>query len=220
MPLSVPVTAIVCRYCGGARVYRDSEIRVRKTIKFCSRACYKASRAVFKPCVVCRNPVKESRNLFCSRTCFAVGRRVPGSKWRDKEYIRDYMRRYASNNREEHNKRSRLWVKQNPEKKLAIHRARRAGMAAGDSMTPQQWRAMIHACGNRCLCCGKPPTLWNRLEADHVLPVSLGGGSQASNMQPLCQRCNRAKSARRIDYRTGEFLSAAHLVDAGHNHGR
>ena len=44
-------------------------------------------------------------------------------------------------------------------------------------------------CGNSVL---KEPNLL--LEVDHIVPVSKGGKTEASNLQTLCWRCNRAKS--------------------------
>ena len=35
-----------------------------------------------------------------------------------------------------------------------------------------------------------------RLELDHITPVSKGGGNTARNLQLLCERCNRKKGAR------------------------
>jgi 5-methylcytosine-specific restriction endonuclease McrA len=49
----------------------------------------------------------------------------------------------------------------------------------------------------RCLCCDKR----RKLTADHVIPVSKGGTSDISNIQPLCQPCNSSKGAKIIDYR-------------------
>ena len=47
-----------------------------------------------------------------------------------------------------------------------------------------------------CCICGnsvyKEPNLL--LEVDHIIPVSKGGTSEASNLQTLCWRCNRKKS--------------------------
>lgn len=47
-----------------------------------------------------------------------------------------------------------------------------------------------------CCICGnsvyKEPNLL--LEVDHIIPISKGGKTEASNLQTLCWRCNRAKS--------------------------
>jgi len=44
--------------------------------------------------------------------------------------------------------------------------------------------------GGSCQCCGSSQLL----EYDHITPFSCGGGSEVSNIQLLCQRCNRSKS--------------------------
>lgn len=45
--------------------------------------------------------------------------------------------------------------------------------------------------GGRCVKCGGN----QRLEFDHVIPVSLGGANTARNLQLLCEGCNRSKGA-------------------------
>jgi hypothetical protein len=44
--------------------------------------------------------------------------------------------------------------------------------------------------GGICQCCGS----YENLEYDHISPYSCGGSSDASNIQLLCQKCNRSKS--------------------------
>lgn len=44
--------------------------------------------------------------------------------------------------------------------------------------------------GGMCKCCGSSIDL----EYDHITPYSCGGKSVASNIQLLCQKCNRSKS--------------------------
>lgn len=44
--------------------------------------------------------------------------------------------------------------------------------------------------GGICHCCGSSQSI----EYDHVTPYSCGGSSDASNIQLLCQKCNRSKS--------------------------
>lgn len=44
--------------------------------------------------------------------------------------------------------------------------------------------------GGKCNCCGS----YINLEFDHIMPFSCGGTSESSNIQLLCQKCNRSKS--------------------------
>ena len=44
--------------------------------------------------------------------------------------------------------------------------------------------------GGKCQCCGSSLSL----EYDHIIPFSCGGQSVVSNIQLLCQKCNRSKS--------------------------
>lgn len=45
--------------------------------------------------------------------------------------------------------------------------------------------------GGRCRQCGAQ----SELQFDHIIPVAMGGGSSAENLQILCGSCNRRKSA-------------------------
>ena len=45
--------------------------------------------------------------------------------------------------------------------------------------------------GGQCVRCGSQ----RNLEFDHIIPIALGGGNTARNVQLLCEACNREKGA-------------------------
>jgi 5-methylcytosine-specific restriction endonuclease McrA len=45
--------------------------------------------------------------------------------------------------------------------------------------------------GGKCVKCGAR----ERLEFDHIIPVTAGGSSTERNVQLLCESCNRSKGA-------------------------
>lgn len=53
--------------------------------------------------------------------------------------------------------------------------------------------------GGACKACGST----ERLEVDHIIPVSREGTDEVENLQPLCYDCNRAKSDQTMD----EFMA-------------
>lgn len=46
--------------------------------------------------------------------------------------------------------------------------------------------------GGKCVICGSK----EKLEFDHIIPLSRGGSSTERNIQLLCEKCNREKSAK------------------------
>lgn len=58
-----------------------------------------------------------------------------------------------------------------------------------------EWALMKWIYDYRCPCCLKrEPEI--KLTLDHIKPISLGGGNDISNIQPLCQACNSGKKNR------------------------
>jgi len=53
--------------------------------------------------------------------------------------------------------------------------------------------------GNKCLKCLKK----EKLQLDHIIPISKGGKNILSNLQTLCNSCNSIKRDSFSDYRTG-----------------
>lgn len=58
-----------------------------------------------------------------------------------------------------------------------------------------RWSAFVLG-GEKCAGCGAVLTFGKDCNIDHKVPVSNGGKTQLSNMQPLCVPCHKVKSAR------------------------
>ena len=92
----------------------------------------------------------------------------------------------------------KVWCKNNPSKVREYSNRKRANKHASvGSFTGQEWDELCAKHDYKCLACGEVKPL----TADHVIPISLGGGSDIGNMQPLCRSCNSRKSTKTIDYR-------------------
>ena len=96
----------------------------------------------------------------------------------------------------------------NPEAKELRESRRRANLAGAETnLLPGFRRVLFAFFGNVCLACGTT----EKLEADHVIPISKGGSNNIENLQPLCKGCNVAKLVKDTDYREGKILTLAAL---------
>lgn len=79
-----------------------------------------------------------------------------------------------------------------PKRASTVAKVRRTKVQAYG--TQDQWREMSAACikrdGYRCTRCGCGSTPDNRLNADHIIPVSRGGKTVLFNLRTLCVRCH------------------------------
>lgn len=62
--------------------------------------------------------------------------------------------------------------------------------------------------GDSCLCCGSK----EKLELDHVKPLSRGGSNDEDNFQILCSHCNKKKGINTIRFKN---LFIPNLKEAG-----
>lgn len=60
----------------------------------------------------------------------------------------------------------------------------------GADFTPATRAAIRERCGGKCVRCRSS----GKLEYDHIVPVTDGGGAEASNGQLLCRECHRLKT--------------------------
>jgi 5-methylcytosine-specific restriction endonuclease McrA len=122
-------------------------------------------------------------------------------QWRDKniERLIERDRQWRKANRERKAINDRQWRLSNPQKRLAATQRRRARKAGnGGDFMPEQWERLCCFYNHCCLACGQQPEV---LTVDHIVPLSLGGSNDISNLQPLCASCNSSKHDRVIDFR-------------------
>jgi 5-methylcytosine-specific restriction endonuclease McrA len=100
--------------------------------------------------------------------------------------------------------RYRLLKEKDPEgmrlKFLTIaHRRRMRHRLTGSKHTVEAsvYRKVFERDGYKCLKCGT----MERLELDHIVPITKGGASVLDNLQVLCRSCNASKFVKIIDYR-------------------
>lgn len=99
---------------------------------------------------------------------------------------------------------ARRWgsVKKACEKLAAYHAGKitRAELLASGALrrrvrlSPGRRWAVLKRDGRRCVVCGRAAGKRVRLEVDHIVPVSKGGGDEMGNLRTLCGECNRGKS--------------------------
>jgi 5-methylcytosine-specific restriction endonuclease McrA len=114
------------------------------------------------------------------------------------ENNKEYRRRYKAKYRKQHAAQIEAYRKANKERQIVYKANRKTRLTnAGGKFTIKQWRELCETYNNRCLCCGKK----RPLTVDHVIPVSKGGTSDISNIQPLCGPCNSTKHDTTVDFR-------------------
>lgn len=87
--------------------------------------------------------------------------------------------------------------------KNASEKRRRARIRAnGGAHSFSDWVSLVLHYDLRCLGCGVTPVGGlDGLTRDHIIPISLGGGNEIGNIQPLCHSCNTSKGQDTTDYR-------------------
>ena len=66
--------------------------------------------------------------------------------------------------------------------------------------TKSEWEEMRTYFQHTCALCLGESGLQN-VERDHIIPLHMGGSDSIRNIQPLCAKCNSAKSQDINDYR-------------------
>jgi len=101
--------------------------------------------------------------------------------------------KYRSNHRKEVAERSESWRLLHPEKPRLYKLKRRAKLETNGifEITNKDIKRLY---GSFCYYCGSN----ERIEADHIIPISKGGQHKIGNLLPACRFCNASKGYRFI----------------------
>lgn len=139
---------------------------------------------------------KDGLRGYC-KTCV----KVMSGQWyqNHKERCKINQMKWCLKNRDKRSTQNKEWRKKNPEKQKGINKreyAKRKTNKLG-FFDMKQWRNILDFYGHVCMACGESKDL----TIDHVIPLSKGGIHDHSNIQILCNICNKIKGTKSIDYR-------------------
>lgn len=119
----------------------------------------------------------------------------------NRDLILAKLKRYREEHPEADKATHRKWKSANKDMvNAATHRRRNKVAENGGHWTAEQWQALKADFDYHCLLCWRQePEI--TLTVDHVVPVSLGGSNDISNLQPLCKSCNSLKHRQTLDLR-------------------
>lgn len=142
-----------------------------------------------------RNPerYKAGRVAYHKRHQAEVAVRWKAWYERNKEYRAEYAYQQRTADPERYNAQVRArYAADSTSVKNAYH-ARRARLAAVEyTLTVEEWQKTLVAFNHRCAYCNSS----KRIEQDHVVPISKGGGHTKENVVPACRSCNASKGNR------------------------
>jgi len=168
-----------------------------------------------KQCEHCKKPFKpEPNRKFCSVKCRQTHQnRLFYS--RHKELFKGLWQEYYSKNKQVLLDKSReryyLLKETNPEriqrenlkssrqyrktekgklvKRLDSQLRRNKTLGVIDKIA---WLKKLRAFGGKCAKCGSS----EKIQIDHIVPISRGGTNHITNLQPLCSHCNASKGSK------------------------
>jgi len=148
-------------------------------------------KAANKEHLTAYNLAYDERNREMRRTKNAAHRKA------NHEKSLEQCRKSYARHREKYRALNEAWKAANPDACVTHANNRRARLInAPGRHTVAEWRAILKAHGHRCAYCGVKQSREVRLTRDHYIPLSKGGGNNASNIVPSCKPCNSKKSNR------------------------
>lgn len=147
----------------------------------------------------------EANREYCRvryRTNLAVQEQVREWRLANPEKVEAAREKWRQENPEKHKEAQKKWAANNPETVQSNVRARRARKRnAEGSHTKEDIEAILVRQAFKCAECGTSIRKRSSRQVDHIVPLKLGGSNWPTNLQLLCNTCNKVKAAKHpIDF--------------------
>jgi hypothetical protein len=180
--------------------------RARRRSQHAEKKAQQPPRRIF--CHYCKKEIlhKAGRAKWCNSSCREKARhaanpdraRLKVAKWRvdNPERSREVLNAWRAANLERYLHHSRQ----------AQHRRRaQKESSPRNGISLKAWLRLVNRFQGRCAYCGQPPRPGERLEQDHVVPLSRRGAHSEGNILPACDACNVRKNDRfLVEWRFGK----------------
>jgi 5-methylcytosine-specific restriction endonuclease McrA len=164
--------------------------------KICTKCNFLLEVNKFSP----NKKYKDGFNYWCKKCCNEY-RKIKGRKKRivspetnKKNYYKHKEKRllsfkqYYQNNKDKIKQQQKLY-RQDNKKYIYLKNRKRKKLLSGSNISPQEIKSLIKKFNNCCYYCGSD----QKIEIDHIFPLSKGGDHYISNLVPACKACNLAK---------------------------
>lgn len=145
-----------------------------------------------KPCKHGHDGTRYKSNNICVQCHKRYHYVVKNWTQQNKEHKSQVGKIWYENNKERKRNAQRIWNLNNKDK-IRTHYQNRKSRVGGQKISSSDVRKILVLQKGCCAVC---KTVLDSYEIDHVVPLALGGKHEFSNLQMLCQHCNRTKSAK------------------------
>lgn len=183
---------------------------------FYSRKSKKGGRIFRSDCKGCTNDVKK---VYYQRNKTVINSKSEEYRKKHREELKSYHsaynkihyqknknkhreknKRHYEQNKKSYRARTIKWREKNADEYKKINRdgsIRRRARTAGllSSFTSNQWHNCLSHFNHQCAYCD----CTEKLEQEHVIPVSKGGHYTLDNIIPACRSCNASKNNKSLE---------------------
>lgn len=160
--------------------------------------------------------VREIQKAYYEKNSEKIKANVMKWEKENPERKAENQAKYRKEKPELHRERQKRYKLNNPERVRELGRkhtqTRRARIRELDyDLTEEQWQETLEEFSHSCAYCGKTDC---KLEQEHIVPVTSGGGYTKHNIVPACKSCNVSKHDNELLewYKKQDYFSEKRLL--------